>query len=464
MIWVGTDDGNLQLTRDGGQDAGPTSSATCPGCPRRSWVSWVEASRFDAGTAYAAFDRHTFGDMTPWVYRTDRLRQDLDAHRRRRSRACAATRTSSRRTRSSRRSSSSAPSSACGSRSTAARTGREFKGGRLPERGGARSRRSSRASTIWCSRRTAAASGSSTTSRRCARSARTRCAKAAAFLPARPVQQRMPADGGWVEGDADVRRARTRRPARSSPTTSARGTSSGRIKLEVLDDDGQGDRHASRRPSGAASTASSWSMQVQAAARAARGAGRRSARRRGRACVPGTYTVRLTKGDEVIETKLAIGLDRRAPFDARRPQGRSSTPRCASHALFGDMSDAHRPHRRARAPAPTTRAKALAAGDPLRRASSSSPTQKLEEAQEEDRRHQGGRRHHRRGADPRAPRSRSTARSTGVGGPAGAVPGRAASTRSGASSPTWPRSSRRCRRATSRRSASCSASGTSLPS
>jgi len=33
-------------------------------------VSWVEASRFDAGTAYAAFDRHTLGDMTPWVFRT----------------------------------------------------------------------------------------------------------------------------------------------------------------------------------------------------------------------------------------------------------------------------------------------------------------------------------------------------------------------------------------------------------
>ena len=33
-------------------------------------MSWVEASRFDAGTAYVAFDRHTFGDMTPWVYQT----------------------------------------------------------------------------------------------------------------------------------------------------------------------------------------------------------------------------------------------------------------------------------------------------------------------------------------------------------------------------------------------------------
>src|SRR5207248_10072637 len=34
------------------------------------WVSWVQASNFDAATAYAAFDRHTFGDMAPYVYRT----------------------------------------------------------------------------------------------------------------------------------------------------------------------------------------------------------------------------------------------------------------------------------------------------------------------------------------------------------------------------------------------------------
>ena len=69
-IWVGTDDGNLQLTRDAGKTWTNLIGQRAPVCPRASWVSWVEASRFDAGTAYAAFDRHTFGDMTPWVYRT----------------------------------------------------------------------------------------------------------------------------------------------------------------------------------------------------------------------------------------------------------------------------------------------------------------------------------------------------------------------------------------------------------
>ena len=38
--------------------------------PKNSWVSWVQAGNFDAGTAYAAFDRHTFGDFAPYVFRT----------------------------------------------------------------------------------------------------------------------------------------------------------------------------------------------------------------------------------------------------------------------------------------------------------------------------------------------------------------------------------------------------------
>ena len=69
VIWVGTDDGNLQLTRDGGK-TWTNVVGNVPGLPKNSWVSWVEASRFDAATAYVTFDRHTFGDMTPWVFRT----------------------------------------------------------------------------------------------------------------------------------------------------------------------------------------------------------------------------------------------------------------------------------------------------------------------------------------------------------------------------------------------------------
>jgi len=68
-IWVGTDDGNLQITRDAGK-TWTNVVGNVPDVPKASWVSWVEASRFDPATAYAAFDRHTFGDMDPHVYKT----------------------------------------------------------------------------------------------------------------------------------------------------------------------------------------------------------------------------------------------------------------------------------------------------------------------------------------------------------------------------------------------------------
>jgi photosystem II stability/assembly factor-like uncharacterized protein len=69
LIWVGTDDGNLQLTRDGGQHW-DNLVGNVRGLPKNSWVNWVQASRFAAGTAYVAFDRHTFGDMAPYLYVT----------------------------------------------------------------------------------------------------------------------------------------------------------------------------------------------------------------------------------------------------------------------------------------------------------------------------------------------------------------------------------------------------------
>jgi len=68
-IWVGTDDGNLQLTRDGGKSWNNVVG-NVTNLPKFSWVSWVESGLYDAGTAYAAFDRHTFGDMAPHVYKT----------------------------------------------------------------------------------------------------------------------------------------------------------------------------------------------------------------------------------------------------------------------------------------------------------------------------------------------------------------------------------------------------------
>src|SRR5204862_1375410 len=60
-IWAGTDDGNLQLTRDGAKSWNNVVG-NVPNLPKFSWGSWVESGLYDAGTAYAAFDRRTFGD------------------------------------------------------------------------------------------------------------------------------------------------------------------------------------------------------------------------------------------------------------------------------------------------------------------------------------------------------------------------------------------------------------------
>jgi len=70
VIWAGTDDGNLQITRNGGKTWTNVVS-NIPGLPRNAWVSSIDAGHFDEGTAYATFDLHTFGDMRPFVYKTN---------------------------------------------------------------------------------------------------------------------------------------------------------------------------------------------------------------------------------------------------------------------------------------------------------------------------------------------------------------------------------------------------------
>jgi photosystem II stability/assembly factor-like uncharacterized protein len=69
IIWAGTDDGNVQVTRDGAK-TWTNVVGNINGLEKNSWVSTIEASRFDEATAYGTFDRHTFGDMRPYVYKT----------------------------------------------------------------------------------------------------------------------------------------------------------------------------------------------------------------------------------------------------------------------------------------------------------------------------------------------------------------------------------------------------------
>ena len=68
QIWVGTDDGNVQLTRDGGRKWSNVTASLH--MPAGNWISWVEASRYNPAVAYVANDRHTYGDFQPYLYRT----------------------------------------------------------------------------------------------------------------------------------------------------------------------------------------------------------------------------------------------------------------------------------------------------------------------------------------------------------------------------------------------------------
>ncbi len=69
LLWVGTDDGNVQVTIDGGTHW-TNVRPNVPGVPQEIWVSRVEASRFDKGTCYLTFDGHRSDVFAPFVFKT----------------------------------------------------------------------------------------------------------------------------------------------------------------------------------------------------------------------------------------------------------------------------------------------------------------------------------------------------------------------------------------------------------
>jgi photosystem II stability/assembly factor-like uncharacterized protein len=69
VIWVGTDDGNVQVTRDGGR-TWTTVGRNIRGVPPTTWVPHVEASRFDPAEAFVVFDDHRRSNWTPYVFKT----------------------------------------------------------------------------------------------------------------------------------------------------------------------------------------------------------------------------------------------------------------------------------------------------------------------------------------------------------------------------------------------------------
>src|SRR5205823_2141119 len=144
----------------------------------------------------------------------------------------------------------------------------------------------------------------------------------------------MPAQGGWAEGDASFI---GENPASGAVITWYQRTRHlfGPIRLEILDEQGKlVDTISATKRRGLNRV--SWSMRVKPprVPRAAQVAFNAS---EGPRVPPGSYTVRLVKGEQTIETRLEIGIDRRAPYTAadRRQQFEAAM---RAHALFEEMS------------------------------------------------------------------------------------------------------------------------------
>ena len=69
VIWAGTDDGNVQLTMDGGT-SWKNLNNRIKGLPEFSWVSKIHASEHNAGTAFITVDQHRMDDFKPYIFMT----------------------------------------------------------------------------------------------------------------------------------------------------------------------------------------------------------------------------------------------------------------------------------------------------------------------------------------------------------------------------------------------------------
>ena len=332
VIWVGTDDGNVQVTRDGGK-SWTNTVRNVKGLPPASWVSTVEAGHFADGVAYVTFDRHTYGDMNPWAYRTEDFGRTWQRI--------------------------AGPGQ--GVRGYAhvikedpvnanvlylgtefglwisidrGATWAEFKGGNFP----AVAVRDLTVQTrdidlviathgrgIWIIDDVTPLRAMSSEV----------LAKDVAFLPGRPIQQRIRGNGGWVNGDAVFVGANPPDGAVINYYQKTRHVF-GRMKIEIFDATGKlVDTLPASKRKGINRVV--WSMQtkpprVPTAAQAAFAAAS------GPRVLPGEYTVRLTKGDQVLEQKLVVGLDRRAAYSVEDRKAQYDEAMHA-HAVFGRMTD-----------------------------------------------------------------------------------------------------------------------------
>lgn len=74
ILWVGTDDGNVQVTTNGGTTWSNVVK-NIPGLPENTYCPHVEPSKFDAATAYAVFDDHRRGNWTTYLFKTTNFGQ-----------------------------------------------------------------------------------------------------------------------------------------------------------------------------------------------------------------------------------------------------------------------------------------------------------------------------------------------------------------------------------------------------
>ena len=70
ILYVGTDDGVIQATNDGGETWTRIEASRLPGVPERAFVNDIRADLFDANTVYIALDNHKYGDYAPYLFKS----------------------------------------------------------------------------------------------------------------------------------------------------------------------------------------------------------------------------------------------------------------------------------------------------------------------------------------------------------------------------------------------------------
>jgi len=359
VIWVGTDDGNIQVTQDGGK-SWTNVVGNIAGLPKASWVSWVEASRYDPATAYVAIDRHTFGDMGTYAYRTTdfgKTWQPLVSPQTAgvRGYAHVIKEDAVDRNLLFLGTEFGLWTSVDGGGTWAA-----FKPDNFPAVAVRDLMLQTRDHDLVIATHGRGMWIVDDISPLRAMSAQTLDSDVA-FLAGRPVQQRIEGNGGWANGDAAYAGENPPQGALINYFLRTRQVI-GKLTLEILDSSGAvvdtvspGIRKGLNRVE--------WTMRTKPprVPPAAQLAGNST---QGPRFLPGTYTVRLTRAGKVYTMPLTVGLDRRATYTLadRTAQFTAAT---RVKALFGRMSDLVDKIVALRAQAAASGAK-LKAADPLR--------------------------------------------------------------------------------------------------